>query len=111
MTYQQALIDVISAGPTPSKFLYRLEAPDTSVTAAASTDVTRLEAMVLDAIRQAGDQGMTADELLALFPNHSYSSITARPASLKRKRLICDSGERRTGRSGRSQAVLKATKE
>lgn len=88
--------------------LYRNGAPNTSVKAALSLNVTHLEQMVYDAIRDAGHQGMTADELLQLFPDYSYSSITARPASLKRQGLVIDTGERRPGRSGRPQAVLKA---
>jgi hypothetical protein len=88
--------------------LYRNGAPDTSVKAALLLNVTHLEQMVYDAIRDAGHQGMTADELLQLFPDYSYSSITARPASLKRQGLVIDTGERRPGRSGRPQAVLKA---
>lgn len=93
---------------TPTRNLHRNNAPDTSVKAAVALPVTRLELAVLEAIRQAGDAGMTADELLASFPNLSYSSVTARPAALKEKGLIEDSGLRRAGRSGRSQAVLVA---
>lgn len=88
--------------------LYRNGAPDTSVQAGLSLNVTALEQIVYDAIRNAGNRGMTADELLQLFPDYSYSSITARPASLKRQGLVVDTGERRPGRSGRPQAVLKA---
>lgn len=89
--------------------LTRTTDPETSHKAAASIEPTDLEALVLRAIREAQETGMTADELLEKFPDLSYSSITARPASLKRKGLIKDSGERRPGRSGRSQAVLVAT--
>lgn len=88
--------------------LHRNGAPDTSVNAANSINATQLEQMVFEAIRNSGHQGMTADELLRLFPDYSYSSITARPASLKRQGLVIDTGERRPGRSGRPQAVLKA---
>ena len=49
---------------------------------------------------------MTQGELLAKFPGHSYSSITARPAALKRKGLVVDSGLRRLGPNGKAQAVL-----
>jgi hypothetical protein len=87
--------------------LHRNGAPDTSVKAGMSLNVTQLEQMVYDAIRASGHYGITADELLQLFPDYSYSSITARPASLKRQGLVIDTGERRPGRSGRQQAVLK----
>jgi len=83
---------------------------DTSAEALESIDIPRLEAMILEDIELAGVWGMTQDDLIAMHPGYSYSSITARPAALKRKGLIFDSGERRTGRSGRRQAVLKAAK-
>ena len=86
--------------------LFRRNASDTSIEAAFSIEVTTLERMVLNAIRQAGRHGMTQEELLQKFNAYSYSSITARPSALKRKGLIVDSGERRAGRSGRNQAVL-----
>jgi hypothetical protein len=90
--------------------LYTRDASDTSIAAAESLDIPRLEAMILDDIELSGVWGMTQDDLIAMHPGYSYSSITARPASLKRKGLIFDSGERRAGKSGRSQAVLKAAK-
>lgn len=88
--------------------LFRKNAKDTSIEAAQSVDITRLEKIVLEAIKNAGSQGITASELLALFPNFSYSSITARPSALQRKGLVVDSGRRRPGVSGRKQAVLVA---
>jgi hypothetical protein len=88
--------------------LYRADALDTSRDAAESIDVTRLENLVLGAIRRAGIYGVTQSELLEQFPDFSYSSITARPSALKRKGLIVDSGVRRQGKSSRSQAVLVA---
>jgi hypothetical protein len=88
--------------------LHRNGAPDTSVKAGLSINTTQLEQMVYLAIYEAGHRGITADELLQLFPDYSYSSITARPASLKRQGIVIDTGERRPGRSGRPQAVLKA---
>jgi hypothetical protein len=83
---------------------------DTSADALDSIDTNRLEQMILEDIELAGIWGMTQDDLIRMHPGYSYSSITARPAALKRKGLIFDSGERRAGRSGRSQAVLKAAK-
>lgn len=87
--------------------LYRQDAIDTSIAAAESINVTKLEDRVLWAIEYSGLNGMTADELRDRMPELSYSSVTARPAALKRKGLIFDSGERRAGNSGRMQAVLK----
>lgn len=89
--------------------LFRRNAPDTSIEAALSIEVNKLERMVLNAIRDAGRNGMTQQELLAKFQNYSYSSITARPSALKRKGLVVDSGNRRVGGSGRKQMVLIAS--
>jgi hypothetical protein len=86
--------------------LVRHNANDTSINAAKSINVTKLETMILLAIKESGEKGMTADELRSHFPHLSYSSVTARPSSLKAKGLIFDSGRRRTGKSGRPQAVL-----
>jgi len=88
--------------------LVRTGATDTSVAAADSINVSKLEEVILKAIREAGERGLTADELRSQFPSLSYSSVTARPASLKEKGLIVDSGRRRIGKSGRQQAVLVA---
>lgn len=95
---------------TRTEMLHRHHASDTSIEAAESIDTTRLEQMILEDIELAGVWGMTQDDLLHMHPRLAYSSITSRPAALKRKGLIYDSGERRLGKSGRRQAVLKATK-
>jgi len=86
--------------------LFRRNASDTSIEAALSIEVNKLERMVLNAICEAGTNGMTQQELLRKFDRYSYSSITARPSALKRKGLIVDSGIRRVADSGRKQAVL-----
>lgn len=93
---------------TKLRELFRRNASDTSIEAAESIDVNKLEGMVLNAIRSAGTNGMTQTELLNKFPNYSYSSITARPSALKRKGLIKDSGLRRPSANGRNQTVLVA---
>jgi hypothetical protein len=95
---------------TRTEMLHRHHASDTSIEAAESIDTTRLERMILEDIELSGIWGMTQDDLLQMHPRLAYSSITSRPAALKRKGLIYDSGERRLGKSGRRQAVLKATK-
>lgn len=91
---------------TPVRALARRDSPVTSKMAATELPVTDLEVLVYEAIRDAGEYGMTQDELLQKFPHLSYSSVTARPAALKRKGMIADSGRKRPGRSGRAQAVL-----
>jgi hypothetical protein len=95
---------------TKLRELFRRNASDTSIQAAESIDVGKLEGMVLNAIRASGANGMTQTELLAKFPGYSYSSITARPSALKRKGLVEDSGLRRPSANGRNQTVLVAVK-
>ena len=90
------------------KKLVRRNAMDTSIDAAKQLKVTKLELLVLETIRKSRKKGMTADVLLAALPNLSYGSVTARPAALKEKGLIVDTGIRRAGRFGRNQAVLVA---
>lgn len=90
----------------PSLKLVRHNASDTSINAALSIDVDSLEGKIYQAIKDKGDFGATQDELIAMFPTCSYSSVTARPSSLKAKGLVVDSGRRRKGKSGRLQVVL-----
>lgn len=92
-------------GTDPHK-LHRANATDTSIEAAYAVDTTRLEEIVLTAIRRFGPGGAIQDDILRRFPQHPYSSITARFKALLDKGLIVDSGERRKGRSGRSQRIL-----
>ena len=92
---------------TPVKNLYRTDNPDTSVLAACSIDVTRLEYVVLAAIRRLGP--CISDEVREQFPSLSYSSVTARYRALLDRGLIKDTGKRRKGNSGRKQRVMEAT--
>ena len=89
---------------TPVKHLYRTDAPDTSVLAAFSIDITRLEYAVLAAIRKLGP--CISDEVREQFPNLAYSSVTARYRALLDRGLIRDTGRRRKGVSGRGQRVM-----
>jgi len=91
---------------TPVKHLYRKDAVDTSILAACSLDVSRLEYSVLAAIRKLGP--CISDEVREHFPGLSYSSVTARYRSLLDKGLIKDTGKRRKGISGRKQRVMEA---
>lgn len=96
---------------TERKKLYRRNAGITSVEAAHKVDVKTAEEMVLRAITKAGKKGMTQGELLEMFPYPiPYSTVTARPAALKRKGMIRESGEFRVGLSGVRQKVLVAVK-
>lgn len=80
----------------------------TSHDAVDSIDIAALEALVLSAVAAAGPRGATADEVRRQYPHLAYSSITARPASLLRKKQIVRPGKPhvRPGVSGRNQMVM-----
>ena len=92
---------------THSKKLVRKNDPDTSHKAAKSVNTTNLEKMVFDAIASYGDQGCISDQILAQFSHLPYSSVTARYKALLDKGLIEDTGNRRAGKSGKQQRVLR----
>jgi len=93
---------------TPAFKLARREDPTTSHQAAQAVDTTKLESLVYEAIKGFPD-GCISDEILAMYPNYPYSSITARYRALLDKGLIEVSGVKR-GRFGRNQRIMKATK-
>ena len=80
--------------------------PETSWEAAEQVDVSRLEGLVLDLVRQYRN-GLTSKEAAEILriPDRS---ISPRFAPLKRKQLIYDCGERRYYKSGVRQIVWKA---
>jgi len=91
---------------TPAFKLARREDPVTSHQAAQAVDTTKLESLVYEAIKGFPD-GCISDEILAMYPNYPYSSITARYRALLDKDLIEVSGVKR-GRFGRNQRIMKA---
>jgi len=91
---------------TPAFKLVRKEDPTTSHQAAQAVDTTKLEQMVYEAIKS-HPEGCISDEILAMYPNYPYSSITARYRALLDKGFIEVSGVKR-GRFGRNQRVMKA---
>jgi len=93
---------------TPAFKLVRKEDPTTSHQAAQAIDSTKMEKMVYEAIKGFPD-GCISDEILELYPNYPYSSITARYKALLDKGFIEISGVR-TGKSGRKQRVMKVCK-
>ncbi len=92
-------------GTEPFK-LVRKEDPTTSHQAAQAVDSTKLEQMVYEAIKS-HPEGCISDEILAMYPNYPYSSITARYRALLDKDLIEVTGVKR-GKFGRNQRVMKA---
>jgi len=94
-------------GTEPFK-LVRKEDPTTSHQAAQAVDSTKLEQMVYEAIKS-HPEGCISDEILEMYPNYPYSSITARYRALLDKGFIEVSGVKR-GKFGRNQRIMKAVK-
>ena len=94
-------------GTEPFK-LVRKEDPTTSHQAAQAVDTTKLESLVYEAIKS-HPEGCISDEILEMYPNYPYSSITARYRALLDKDLIEVTGVKR-GRFGRNQWIMRATK-
>jgi hypothetical protein len=94
-------------GTEPFK-LVRKEDPTTSHQAAQAVDTTKLESLVYEAIKGFPD-GCISDEILEMYPNYPYSSITARYKSLLDKGFIEVTGVKR-GKFGRNQRVMRAAK-
>ncbi len=92
-------------GTAPFK-LVRNQDPATSHQAAQAVDTTKLEQMVYEAIKGFPD-GCISDEILEMYPNYPYSSITARYRALLDKGFIEVTGVKR-GKFGRNQRVMRA---
>ena len=101
------MTDAIQA--TPSYKLHRTDAPDTSVEAAQHVDTPRMALMVLRVVAAHGDSGCVQDDVIRRLVLCPYSSVTARFKALLDDKLIALTGERRKGRSGRSQRVIRIT--
>ena len=91
---------------SPAFKLARREDPVTSHQAAQAVDSTKLEQLVYEAIKSFPD-GCISDEILQMYPNYPYSSITARYRALLDKGFIEVSGVKR-GKFGRNQRIMKA---
>jgi hypothetical protein len=92
---------------TIPKFLIRKNAPETSVVAGNTVDTKTLEEIVYEVIRS-HPEGCISDEVLAELNHMPYGSVTGRYAALKRKGLIETTEEKRLGRAGKPQFVMKA---
>jgi hypothetical protein len=90
---------------TPAFKLSRKEDPTTSHQAAQAVDTIKMEQIVYEAIK-GFPEGCISDEVLEMFPEHPYSSITARYRALLDKDLIEITGTR-IGRSGKKQRIMK----
>jgi hypothetical protein len=93
---------------TLPKFLIRKDAVETSRVAGNGVDSRTMEQVVYEAIK-AHPEGIISDEVLALFPDKPYSSITARYRALLTKGLIEDTGLTKAGKSGKPQRIMKVS--
>ena len=91
---------------TLPKFLYRKDAPETSVQSAHTVDTKTMEKLVYEVIRSHPD-GCISDDVLAELSGLPYGTVTARYKALKTKKLIEVVGTR-IGRSGKPQGIMKA---
>ncbi len=91
-------------GTEPFK-LVRNQDPTTSHQAAQAVDTTKLESLVYEAIKS-HPEGCISDEILEMYPNYPYSSITARYRALLDKGFIEVTGVKR-GKFGRNQRIMK----
>ena len=84
--------------------LYRLDDPETSVDAANSVKVARLESLVLSWLKNQGERGGTTEEI-AVALNLPRVTVSPRMKPLKEKNLVQESDMRRKGSSGRASIV------
>lgn len=79
---------------------------DTSMAAAEALapKLGRLQRMTEAAIRDAGDSGLTADEVAARLKMDRWS-VQPRTSELRRKGIIRDSGQRRRNITGKAAIV------
>jgi hypothetical protein len=96
-------------GTEPHKLVRKYD-PATSIEAASEVDSTRLEKLVLETIESFGVRGCISDEVQANLSYLPYSSVTARFKALSDRGYIFFNGEKRKGRSTRSQRVMIAAK-
>jgi hypothetical protein len=68
-----------------------------------------LEQVVLDCIKSFGKRGCISDEIGEVLYWANLNTITPRYKPLEKKGLIYRNGEKRRGKAGRSQLVMRAT--
>ena len=90
--------------------LVRHNGSETSKEAAQNVDTTKLEKIVYDSISKFSN-GCIQDDVLDDLSNFSYASVTPRFSALIRKGLVERTGEKRIGKSGSNQSVMRIKKE
>ena len=94
----------------PVHRVIRKGAPNTSIEAALSTDLSKNQQKVYFAIKSFGKDGCISDEVREYLNPMPYGSITSHYGFLLGKGYIELTGEKRPGKSGRNQRVMRAIK-
>ena len=84
--------------------MHRRDDPNTSVNAANSVKVAKLEQIVFDWLKSQGERGGTTEEISNAL-NISRVTISPRMKPLKKKNLITESTKKRKGSSNRYSIV------
>lgn len=82
--------------------------PETSAEAAASINATERELEVYVQMKKFGLFGCISDDIVDLMPHVKEQSITPRFVKLVAKGMAEETGDTRTGKSGRQQMVRRA---
>jgi hypothetical protein len=93
-----------------SKAKHRNTDAGTSAKAADKVDTAKLEGMVYEVIKRY-PEGCIMDDVIASLPTVREHSIQPRFAPLIRKGFVIDTGEKREGRSGRLQRIMKVNEQ
>ena len=86
--------------------LHRRDARKTSIEAAYTVPLGKMEALVYKTIDDFGTSGCIQDDVLEKLSNYPYSSVTARFKSLESKKLITRCNTFRKGKSGSRQEYM-----
>ena len=86
--------------------LHRRDASETSIEAAYTVPLGKMEALVYKTIDDFGTSGCIQDDVLEKLSNYPYSSVTARFKSLESKKLITRCNTFAKGRSGSRQEYM-----
>ena len=91
-----------------SKAQSRNSDASTSYKAADKVDTAKLEGMVYEVIKRY-PEGCIMDDVIAALPQVREHSIQPRFAPLIRKGFVIDTGDKREGKSGRLQRIIKVS--
>ena len=92
---------------TDPHILHRRGGPETSEDAAYGVNTSKLERLTFNTICTYGRHGCIQDDVVDTHAYLPYSSVTARFSALERKNLIVRGPDKRIGRAGKEQFVMR----